>query len=395
MNMDATIDGLVDTCERNWVEKQALGPVGSKLTASALLALAGGAAGAGVGYLFDRGRVDPDESPSARARKMKQRMLRGAGIGAAVGGATGLVLGTDKRPELEPHERAAVIKAKLGPAFSGGAAQEATVRELSGQPVEKGFVRQMGRTLWDARPEFLGGTPVNDAVEVAGTAIPAAYAYAHRDDILRNTGIRNYWRGIGGRGYGANPIADTVGEAGRMSGMPGSANYARVIGEQYGGINTEAARVKILQAILARQGNPGNAPGIVPVPRGTADQLTAQLPAGVARMLRKGRLGPYSDIVEHQMKTGPGADATIPGGAQSVVGDPRKFHAGQVGWGKGDKGLKATWKPGGTAANLALGRRMTVSAIVGHLIARAASNAGTNIRMRRAASDIANGLVTR
>ena len=220
MNMDATIDGLVDTCERNWVEKQALGPVGSKLTASALLALAGGAAGAGAGYLFDRGRQDPDESPSARARKMKQRMLRGAGIGAAVGGATGLVLGTDKRPDLEPHERAAVIKAKLGPAFSGGAAQEATVRELSGQPVEKGFVRQMGRTLWDARPEFLGGTPVNDAVEVAGTAIPAAYAYAHRDDILRNTGIRNYWRGIGGRGYGANPIADTVGEAGRMSGMP-------------------------------------------------------------------------------------------------------------------------------------------------------------------------------
>lgn len=257
MNMDATIDRLVDTCESNWVEKQALGPVGSKLTASALLALAGGAAGAGAGYMFDRGRVDPDESPSARARKMKQRMLRGAGIGAAAGGLGGMLLAAPGPAPIEPHNRAEAIRNAVEPSMTGGAQQEAIVREVAGLPVRTGWAT-VGRVVKDTLPVV--GADMNPYAEVAGTLSGPALVWALRHRAAYNGGAKNFWRGAQMPGAEESLVGVNLRQTANALHLPRSDNYARIVGEGAGNVRPgmtpaavqQSVRLEVLRGLVSR-----------------------------------------------------------------------------------------------------------------------------------------------
>ena len=257
MNMDATIDGLVDTCERNWVEKQALGPVGSKLTASALLALAGGAAGAGAGFMFDRGRVDPDESPSARARKMKQRMLRGAGIGAAAGGLGGMLLAAPGPAPIEPHNRAEAIRNAVEPSMTGGAQQEAIIREMAGLPVRTGWATA-GRVITDTLPVV--GADMNPYAEVSGTLALPTLVWALRHRAAYNGGAKNFWRGAQMPFAEDSLVGGNLRQAANTIHLPRSDNYAKIVGEGAGLVRPgttpaavqQSVRTEILQGIVSR-----------------------------------------------------------------------------------------------------------------------------------------------
>ena len=374
MNMDAKIDALAETCAINGMDKQALGPVGAKLTAGAILALAGGAAGTGMGYMFDRGRQDPDESPSARARKMKQRMLTGAGIGAAAGGLGGLLFGTNKAPELSPDAKATAIRAQLGPNFNGGAAQDATVRELAGQPVNSGFTAQARRALWDARPEFLGGTHMNNAAELAGAAAgPAIYmrGMGGVEGVLRRTGAENVWEGMGGAKLSPRVPIRTF--ARDVLHMPTSKDYQKVVAEQ--GITpgmSRLARMQVLRELLRRRNMPRASAGSVALP-GAKIPITRSLSAAQKLRLSTGMLGrTEADVISRLAQ-----------GSKLTAAD---MHAMQ-GWGMNTKTL-------GTASpSLVIGKRLLPRAILSYYLTRVVNNALVNARTRGMAEDVAKKLV--
>ena len=416
MNMDAKIDALAETCAINGMDKQALGPVGAKLTAGAILALAGGAAGAGMGYMFDRGRQDPDESPSVRVRKMKQRMLTGAGIGAAAGGLGGLLLGTDK-VQMEPHQRERALLDATAGVRTGGRQQEAIIKEVAGTPVRTGLLAQLGRGAADASP--ITGTDMNPYVEAVGTAaLPAGY-WLNRNAILRNSGIRNFWSAARGAEAAPRSVFSALAEGTRF---PRSINYA----SRMSGSAADAARLEILRGIVSRQ--QAEALGNLPVLRsnvrnvpswatpatavgkgwragmphmmqvGTAApgvaneaELWRQMSPGVASRVRAGNFGPtatattvarlqgrtsvpgdYRDIVERVMRRRTGVPA-------------EQYHAGTV------FGKKIGFTP--RAANLAMVRKYTVAAVLSNLISRHLNNVYFNMRTRGVAEDAAKKLV--
>lgn len=436
MNMDATIDGLVDTCERNWVEKQALGPVGSKLTASALLALAGGAAGAGAGYLFDRGRVDPDESPSARARKMKQRMITGAGIGAAAGGLGGMLLAAPGAAPVEPADREQAIRNAVEPSMTGGSQQEAIVREVAGLPVRTGWAT-LGRTVKDTLPVV--GADMNPYAEVAGTLSGPALIYALRHRNEYNVGAKNFWRGTQMPGAQESIIGSNMRQVANTFHLPRSDSYARIVGEGAGRVRPgtlpadvqQAVRMEVLRGLVSRmraqqQGNlpvlrsnvrhapawsvpsnvrPLSAPrgrgqkrapaapttfagtnwrgsrphmmqvGTTPPPIGNEAALLRELPPQVVSALRKGQLNRAGaqDIVASVMR-------------RRGYGGPADFHAGIVG------GQRVT---GAAARNLKLTGRMALAGLLANMLTQWGNNVGANWRVRNMAQDVADKMVAR
>ena len=164
-----------------------------KAWASALYGLAGGATGAGIGYLVDRNHAR-DESGTKKDKRDRtmRRVLTGLGVGTALGGGAGLLLGAPGKPEMRPSDLAKAIEDKLGDRYNP---DDPVHRAIVNQVAGTGYRDQATLGDWlkpvspsDSRVSWKLRIPLDLAAGL--TAHSATMATAER------AGMHNYLRGL-------------------------------------------------------------------------------------------------------------------------------------------------------------------------------------------------------
>lgn len=398
--MDGLSATLAETCLNAQLGKSAAEDTKAKLSdflhtdagvrtlAGALYGLAGGALGAGAGYLLDRSRAqDEDGSAKTKAKKRRSRVLTGAGIGALAGGLGGAALAKKGPAPIGPGSVRDEIVATLGPRYNpDNVVHRAVVNRAAG--LDDAHV-PLGTHIRQALP-FVG-TDLPwwaDAASFGAGAVPTYY-WVNRG--AETAGMRNFLRGVGIVDKGTPRRTATA--VATIMGLPHEGSYREILGrdllyDQLRSAGVRGLRPRTAEAVRANLNDAvyrdmlrmfGEQHGININTENAQETLRTFLPAW-ADDLESGRLR-NANVRQSVVNTMRG----------SRHGDPVDFHS-RV-YGRNTKKKTPTTITGREAHALRSIGPAILAGILSNTAVRGANNAIMNWRLSRVSDDVRRRLL--